>query len=57
MLGPIAEENLSAGLMSTNGDWSPIVTRPISLILVGIALLLLVVPLVRGHKTSTEAPS
>ena len=57
VLGPIAEENLSAGLMSTNGDWSPIVTRPISLILVGIALLLLVVPLVRGHKTSTEAPS
>ena len=55
VLGPIAEENLSAGLMSTNGDWSPIVTRPISLILVLIAIVLLVVPLVRGRKTSTEA--
>lgn len=55
VLGPIAEENLSAGLMSTNGDWSPIVTRPISLTLVLIAIVLLVVPLVRGRKTSTEA--
>ncbi len=26
VLGPIAEDNLSAGLMATNGSWLPIVT-------------------------------
>ncbi|MDB4665253.1 tripartite tricarboxylate transporter permease [Verrucomicrobia bacterium] len=57
VLGPIAEENLSAGLMSTNGDWTPIVTRPISLTLVLFAVVLLVVPLVRGRQKSMEAAS
>ncbi len=57
VLGPIAEENLSAGLMSTNGDWSPIFTRPISLILVFFAVVLLVVPFVRGRRKSMEATS
>lgn len=57
VLGPIAEENLSSGLMSTNGDWSPIFTRPISLTLVLIAIGLLVLPLLRGRKKSTEASS
>lgn len=47
VLGPIAEENLSSGLMSTNGDWSPILTRPISLCFVIVAALLLAAPSMR----------
>ena len=50
VLGPIAEENLSAGLMSSNGDWSPLVTRPISLIFMAIAITLLAIPFIRRHK-------
>jgi putative tricarboxylic transport membrane protein len=50
VLGPIAEENLSAGLMSSQGNWLPIVTRPISLLFVVISALLLFVPLVRQFR-------
>ncbi|MEM7698557.1 MAG: tripartite tricarboxylate transporter permease [Verrucomicrobiota bacterium] len=57
VLGPIAEENLSAGLMSTNGDWSPLLTRPISLSLLVVAVVLLVVPLLRGRRQVKEAGS
>ncbi|MFT5466609.1 MAG: putative tricarboxylic transport membrane protein [Verrucomicrobiales bacterium] len=49
VLWPIAEENLSAGLMSTNGNWSPIFTRPISLVFVLVAIVLLVLPPVRSR--------
>lgn len=57
VLGPIAEKNLSAGLMSTNGDWSPIVTSPISLCFVIAAFVLLFVPLIRGRKKKHEVES
>lgn len=50
VLGPIAEENLSAGLMSTNGDWSPVLTEPKSLFFLVVALVLLLVPLWRGRR-------
>ena len=50
VLGPIAEENLSAGLMSSNGDWSPILTEPKSLLFLVVAVVLLVVPIWRGRK-------
>ncbi|HAD58442.1 MAG TPA: hypothetical protein DCG12_04295 [Planctomycetaceae bacterium] len=52
VLGPIAEENLSTGLMSTNGDWSPLVTRPISLIFLCVALLLTAFPFLRRRFRS-----
>jgi putative tricarboxylic transport membrane protein len=52
VLGPIAEENLSAGLMSSNGDWSPIFTEPKSLFFLVVAAVLLIVPLWRGKKKS-----
>jgi putative tricarboxylic transport membrane protein len=58
VLWPIAEENLSAGLMSTNGNWSPIFTRPISLTFILVALVLLIVPTLRGRagkKNQSEA--
>ena len=50
VLGPIAEENLSAGLMSTNGDWTPVFTEPKSLFFLVVALVLLLVPVWRGNR-------
>ena len=55
VLWPIAERNLSAGLMSTNGDWSPIVMRPISATFILVALVLLIAPLVRSKRKGGEA--
>ncbi|QDT29231.1 Tripartite tricarboxylate transporter TctA family protein [Gimesia panareensis] len=55
VLGPIAEENLSAGLMSSQGNWLPIITRPISLLFVVISALLLVVPLVRQFRKKRDS--
>lgn len=57
VLGPIAEENLSTGLISSNGSILPVVTQPISLAFVVIAAVLLIVPLFRRAKSSTSAPS
>jgi putative tricarboxylic transport membrane protein len=45
ILAPIAEENLMRGLMSSNGSFMPILTRPVSLIFLIISVVLLVVPL------------
>ena len=50
VLGPIAEENLSVGLVSSNGSFLPIVTRWISLVFVIISVLLLLVPLRRRFR-------
>ena len=49
VLGPIAEENLSVGLMSANGDWTTILTEPKSLFFLLVAFVLLLVPLWRGR--------
>lgn len=46
VLGPIAEKNLCAGLMSTDGDYSPLLTRPISLTFLIVSLVMLALPLV-----------
>ncbi|QDU08664.1 tripartite tricarboxylate transporter substrate-binding protein [Gimesia aquarii] len=55
VLGPIAEENLCAGLMSSHGSWLPIITRPISLLFVVISALLLIVPLVRQFRKKWDS--
>ena len=47
VLGPIAEEHLSAGLMATNGSWLPVVTRPISLLFLAVSAIMLLLPLIR----------
>ncbi|MCH1439740.1 MAG: hypothetical protein L7W43_08785, partial [Rubripirellula sp.] len=44
VLGPIAEENLSLGLQASNGSFWPIVTQPLSLVFILIALAMLLVP-------------
>ncbi|MEM9944074.1 MAG: tripartite tricarboxylate transporter permease [Planctomycetota bacterium] len=54
VLGPIAEENLSAGLMSSNGDWSPVVTEPKSLLFLVVAAILLFYPLYRGSRKQKQ---
>ena len=33
VLAPVAEENLCAGLMASGGSYAPLVTRPVSLLL------------------------
>jgi putative tricarboxylic transport membrane protein len=50
VLGPIAEENLSAGLMSSHGDWSPIITESKSFFFLVVALILLLVPIWRAGR-------
>ena len=45
VLAPVAEENLSAGLQLAGGSYAPLFTRPISLILVSIAIVLVLRPL------------
>ena len=49
VLWPTAEENLSAGLMSTNGDFSPVLTRPLSLTFLLAAVAVLLAPTIRKH--------
>ncbi|MGI9443182.1 MAG: tripartite tricarboxylate transporter permease, partial [Rubripirellula sp.] len=44
VLGPIAEENLSLGLQASNGSFWPIVTQPLSLVFILIALAMLLAP-------------
>lgn len=46
VLGPLAEESLSTGLMASHGSYLPIVTRPISACFSLLSLVLLVVPVI-----------
>ncbi len=45
ILAPIAEENLQAGLMASNGSFLPMLQRPVSLIFLVASAILLAVPL------------
>ncbi|WP_162628772.1 MULTISPECIES: tripartite tricarboxylate transporter permease [Marinobacter] len=42
ILGPIAESNLRRALLLSGGDWSVLVSRPISLAFIGIAVAFLI---------------
>jgi len=57
VLGPIAEENLSAGLMGSGGDWTPIFTEPKSLAFLLIAVLLLAIPICRNRYRDWRSQS
>lgn len=54
ILAPIAEENLQAGLMASNGSFLPMIQRPVSLIFLVASTLLLAVPLYKkfSYKSS-----
>jgi TctA family transporter len=45
ILGPMMEENLRRAMLLSRGDWSTFVTRPISAVLLALAVLLLVIVL------------
>lgn len=47
VLGPIAEKNLSLGLQASNGSFWPIVTGPMSLTFLIVAMVMLFLPAVR----------
>ena len=50
ILAPMAEQSMRQALTISMGDWSTFVTRPLSASLLGVALLLLTVPLWRKYK-------
>jgi putative tricarboxylic transport membrane protein len=50
ILGPMAERELRKALMMSNGSISILFTRPISLILIGVALITLFMPIIKGVK-------
>ncbi len=43
ILGPMMEENLRRALLLSRGDWTVFATRPISAVMLGMALLLLLI--------------
>ena len=52
VLGPVAEEKLSAGLMTSGGSFLPILTRPISALFFALSLVLLAMPLIRRRRSA-----
>ena len=58
ILGPLIEDKLRAGLVSTGGDLTPMFTRPICLVLVLLLTLTLVVPPIysrwRSHRRGSD---
>ena len=50
ILAPMAEQSMRQALTISMGDWSTFVTRPLSASLLGVALLLLTVPLWRKWR-------
>ncbi|MEW4489407.1 tripartite tricarboxylate transporter permease [Thalassoglobus sp. JC818] len=58
VLAPIGEEHLSEGLMQTNGDWWPLLTRPIAGTLTTLTIALLVFTMYqhyRGHQLQAKS--
>jgi putative tricarboxylic transport membrane protein len=43
VLGPLMEENLRRAMLIARGDWTVFFTRPISAVLLGVAIVLLVI--------------
>ena len=54
ILGPMMEENLRRALLLSRGDWSVFVTRPLSAVLLVMAVALLVVVLLPAVKSKRE---
>ena len=54
ILGPMMEENLRRALLLSRGEWSVLVTRPISATLLALAAALLVIVLLPAIKKSRE---
>jgi putative tricarboxylic transport membrane protein len=54
ILGPMMEENLRRALLLSRGDWSVLVTRPLSATLLALAAALLIIVLLPAVKKSRE---
>ena len=54
ILGPMMEENLRRALLLSRGDWSVLVTRPLSATLLAMAAALLVIVLLPAVKSKRE---
>jgi len=54
ILGPMMEENLRRALLLSRGDWSVLVTRPLSGGLLGAAVLMLIIVLLPSVKSKRE---
>lgn len=54
ILAPIAEENIMAGLMSSNGSYLPLITRPVSCIFLIAAVIMLALPLFKRFKREED---
>ena len=50
ILAPVAEENLSIGLMASDGSYLPIIQSPFSLIFVVCSIVLLFTPIYRRYR-------
>ncbi|WP_047982716.1 tripartite tricarboxylate transporter permease [Ornithinibacillus contaminans] len=55
VLGPIAEVEFRRGLQMSNGDFSIFFTRPISAVLIGLAIIALVLPLWSKFRKNRKA--
>ena len=55
VLAPMAEESLCSALMLSGGSWAPFVTRPVSLLLLVIALGIAITSLV--YRPTTQKPT
>ena len=56
ILGPKVENSLRAGLTSFSGDLAPMFTRPICLALAITLALVIILPLLRSFRQSSQAP-
>jgi len=54
VLAPLGEAKLRSGLMMTAGDITPVITRPLSLLFIVIAIVLLVWPLLSELRTKKQ---
>src|SRR6187402_3856063 len=54
ILGPMMEENLRRALLLSRGDWTTIVTRPLSAGLLAAAALLVIIVLMPAVKNKRE---
>lgn len=57
VLGPIAESEFRRGLQMVGGDYAAFFSRPITAVLLGIAVLLIVIPLLKSLFKSRRKPS
>ncbi|MCM0020888.1 MAG: tripartite tricarboxylate transporter permease [Tagaea sp.] len=55
VLAPLAEKQLRAGLMSSDGDWTPLLTQPISAFFLMVALALCLWPAWRALRRRSVA--